>query len=719
MSILLWLCLSSSVGWAQYPNISANANNKIISTAANTYQDNTFSKYTFSRYTVANNRKVFAGKNIKALNTSAYEFRVGGLNSMNNNTFVGTNAGQRNTSGSRNSFFGALSGQNNTSGSRNSFFGALSGSNNTIGSHNAFFGNASGARNTSGSNNSFFGNASGEYNTNGYYNSFFGAFSGASNSSGNDNSFFGYFSGFNNSTGSDNSFFGASSGEYNSTGSNNSFFGHFSGLENTNGYDNSFFGRSSGEQNYSGNNNSFFGRSSGEQNYSGRDNSFFGSSSGEKNLSGDWNVFIGRSSGKQNIRGSENTFVGAFSGASHIVGNRNTFIGKSAGLYNETGENNVFIGHDAGRNNSSGSDNVFLGNRAGFNETGSDKLYIANNSTQTPLIYGDFEENTLTVNGKLGLGTKTPEWPLHIKTLNAGLRIDRDREDPGFALVRYDQGFNNVWKSFYLYTRGNGPNDGKFVIADWGTNTRGGNTPRLVIANNGHVGIGDFLTKKPSQKLTVDGSVLATANFITSDKRFKKNIEMIPQAMESLENIHGVSYAYQRDKFEKRNLPKGKNLGLIAQEVQKVYPELVNEDGEGYLSINYSGLIPVLIEALKEQKKYFESKIQTLESHIELLQPSTDQIKQVADNQANPVLYQNEPNPFDQNTLIKMYLPESVVQASLYIYTMNGQALKQIQINERGNTQVEITKNSLNAGMYLYALIADNQEIDVKRMLLK
>ncbi len=66
-----------------------------------------------------------------------------------------------------------------------------------------------------------------------------------------------------------------------------------------------------------------------------------------------------------------------------------------------------------------------------------------------------------------------------------------------------------------------------------------------------------------------------------------------------------------------------------------------------------------------------------------------------------------------------MYLPESVQSATLYTYTMQGKTLQQIQITARGDTQVEITGNTLDSGMYLYALIADNEEIDVKRMILR
>ncbi len=326
----------------------------------------------------------------------------------------------------------------------------------------------------------------------------------------------------------------------------------------------------------------------------------------------------------------------------------------------------------------------------------------------------------LDANGQLGIGINNPERPIHLRATNAIFRIDRDRNDPGFAIVRYDEGFSNVWKSFYFYTRGSGPNNGKFIIADWGQNVSGPSTARLVIANDGNVGIGDFLGPNPSQKLTVQGNALINGTFINSDKRFKKDIERIPNAFTRLEKLSGVQYGFQREKFEERNLPEGQSLGLIAQEVEKVFPELVVEDSEGYKAVNYDGLIPVLIEALKEQKQTFESKIEALEAKIAQIEKQP--LESVEGNEELlqlPQLHQNQPNPFDETTKIKMYLPEEVQNATLYIYNMQGQTLKQVTISERGNTEIEIAGNTLSSGVYLYALIADNQEIDMKRMILR
>ena len=81
-------------------------------------------------------------------------------------------------------------------------------------------------------------------------------------------------------------------------------------------------------------------------------------------------------------------------------------------------------------------------------------------------------------------------------------------------------------------------------------------------------------------------------------------------------------------------------------------------------------------------------------------------------------LYQNEPNPFTERTVIRVDVAESVVAANLYIYNMNGEQLTEYPITNRGATSITIDGGSLNAGMYLYALIADGQVIDTKRMIL-
>ena len=114
---------------------------------------------------------------------------------------------------------------------------------------------------------------------------------------------------------------------------------------------------------------------------------------------GNDNTATGQYSLASNQSGNDNTAIGAYSLFSNDSGGDNVAMGHSALTSNTTGAGNIGIGWQAGASNQTGSKNIFLGYRAGYSETGSDKLYIDNSSTATPLIYGDFASDALTING--------------------------------------------------------------------------------------------------------------------------------------------------------------------------------------------------------------------------------------------------------------------------------------------------------------------------------
>jgi len=86
----------------------------------------------------------------------------------------------------------------------------------------------------------------------------------------------------------------------------------------------------------------------------------------------------------------------------------NTALGRRAGRFNYTGSNNTFIGHEAGYNSNAASGSVMIGYQAGLNETNSNRLYISNSSTATPLIFGNFATPTVRINGKFEIPSQTP-----------------------------------------------------------------------------------------------------------------------------------------------------------------------------------------------------------------------------------------------------------------------------------------------------------------------
>ena len=113
---------------------------------------------------------------------------------------------------------------------------------------------------------------------------------------------------------------------------------------------------------------------------------------------------------------------------------------------------------------------------------------------------------------------------------------------------------------------------------------------RMTIKNNGRVGINE---SDPSEMLYVAGNIYATGNVTAySDIRVKENVKEISNALEAVDKIRGVSYT--------RKDTKEDTLGVSAQEVESMFPELVVEDNYGMKSVNYNGLVGVLFSAVKE-----------------------------------------------------------------------------------------------------------------------
>jgi hypothetical protein len=261
--------------------------------------------------------------------------------------------------------------------------------------------------------------------------------------------------------------------------------------------------------------------------------------------------------------------------------------------------------------------------------------------------------------------------------------------------------------------------------------------------------------KTASYTLDVNGYIRGY-NLTPSDERLKENIKDVKGALSSLTNLHGVTYNLKQDGITKLSksvkassvatpdtgktpvvklpvmdseLYNRSHIGFLAQEVQKVFPELVYTDKEGVLSVDYVSLIPVLVESIKEldvkttDLQATKDKLNELENRINQCCGASDlKASKVTDNvsgiSGNAVLYQNAPNPFNQNTTIAYYLPETVKKATLNIYNMEGKPIKVISISGMGNNSVVLSGSDLSAGMYIYTLIADGKEIDTKRMIL-
>jgi len=197
---------------------------------------------------------------------------------------------------------------------------------------------------------------------------------------------------------------------------------------NGKGIDNVFVGNQSGLSNHLGISNVFIGKDAGYSNIgdgtflNGEKNVFIGLSAGYSNLSGACNVFVGKDAGKGNVSGIHNICIGTQAGWANEEGSENVFIG-GLSSFNGSGTGNVYLGYLSGMY-TTGNNNVLIGYRAGENFSGSNKLYIENTDSSYPLIYGEFDNDSVKINGSfyvsgnsyveesLGIGTD-PSYKIH------------------------------------------------------------------------------------------------------------------------------------------------------------------------------------------------------------------------------------------------------------------------------------------------------------------
>ena len=234
----------------------------------------------------------------------------------------------------------------------------------------------------------------------------------------------------------------------------------------------------------------------------------------------------------------------------------------------------------------------------------------------------------------------------------------------------------------------------------------------------------------------VTGSVMSPAVYTPSDYRLKKDVKTVSNScLDNVLDMNVVEYKYtQRESEivgdtsamkgkraawydEKSAVMQNKHYGFIAQELQEIYPDLVVEGEDGYLGVNYIEIIPLLVRSIQE----LNAKVEQYENGNAPIKKSQTRSAEEDATDIDAIvntLYQNEPNPFTESTVVRCDVSEDVVKADLYIYNMNGDQIAEYAVTDRGATSVTIDGGSLNAGMYLYALIADGKVIDTKRMIL-
>jgi hypothetical protein len=378
---------------------------------------------------------------------------------------------------------------------------------------------------------------------------------------------------------------------------------------------------------------------------------------------GDGNSFFGVKAGNLNVEGNSNAFFGFEAGLRNNEGSNNSYFGTDAGRLNSTGSGNSFFGTEAGDANTTGNNNTMIGSRADVgtnNLTNSTAIgHRAIVESSNALVLGGVNgKNGATEDTNVGIGTSTPSVPLEIEQdvgffQEPTLRITHYSRTGDGPIVgaRSSRGTRSAPTASSLndelliiqadgYTGSGFTTDGRvgieFIAAEnWGpapegigtgtaihfrtTQSGGSASPatKMTINHDGNVAIGTNFTT-PAQKLDVlgnvrvgfsgtvgcvedrDGTVIAGS--CSSDVRLKRNITPFGNVLNNFSKLRPVNFFWRANEFADRHFGTRQSFGLIAQEVEQTFPELVSTDERGYKVVNYSKLPLLTIQAVTELK---------------------------------------------------------------------------------------------------------------------
>lgn len=272
--------------------------------------------------------------------------------------------------------------------------------------------------------------------------------------------------------------------------------------------------------------------------------------------------------------------------------------------------------------------------------------------------------------------------------------------------------------------------------------------------STGRMGLGT-LTPGGQLELSLDQARKPTTSTwtITSDARLKNIDGDYKKGLEDILKLKPITYHYKNvgdRKFDETTL-NTQAYGFAAQDVQKVFPEAVGTDADGYLNLNIHPILIASISAIKELKGQLDTKDLTItkqqtqiEKQQQQLNAQQAQINQLLQkfsqlesrqelcctaSQAKGInqnetmseverasLEQNAPNPVNNTTVIKYRLPSTVRNAQLTITDAKGVVIKTMNLNAKSIGQVTLSAGTLATGTYFYTLITDGKKVETKEM---
>jgi hypothetical protein len=320
------------------------------------------------------------------------------------------------------------------------------------------------------------------------------------------------------------------------------------------------------------------------------------------------NTFLGHSSGNFTMTGTDNTAIGLRTLANNTTGNTNTASGVDALLFNTTGNNNTATGGAALQDNTTGIDNTAIGTFAlefsttGFSNTASGVNALLHNST------GNFN----TASGVAALVSNTTGSQNTASGMNALEHITTGGSNVG---IGFNAGANATTGSNNIYLSNSG------TAADANTMRLGAVQSSTFIA-----GISGVMTGGVGTTVLVDSN--GQFGTISSSRRFKYDIDDMGEASNDLLQLRPVTFRYKQGQ-EDGSHPL--QYGLIAEEVAKAYPELVQYSVTGEVNTVLYHELPALllnevqkqhaqIEAQRDELKAQAAQLAKLQSRLEELE---------------------------------------------------------------------------------------------------
>ena len=224
-----------------------------------------------------------------------------------------------------------------------------------------------------------------------------------------------------------------------------------------------------------------------------------------------------------------------------------------------------------------------------------------------------------------------------------------------------------------------------------------------------------------------DGKHVAQSYWSRSDISLKENISTIDNALNKVKQLRGVYFTYKPQALcsgcdtstTTIDNDLSKQMGLIAQEVEAVVPEVVRDQYTGHKAVAYQHLVGLLIEAIKEQQIKIDA--QALQTQ-QLKQEITDLVGRTVYTDVDKTkLYQNDPNPFRGVTTITYFIDEnvSIVNAEIEIRNMMGILQTTVPLGDRsGLGRVNFDGSGLSEGYYVYSLKLNGSLKDSKMLLI-